>query len=143
MKTTEDERYGFFEENPNEMNYDLFDEKRMGERIRKERLKKQMSQEELCDKAVLSRSYLSQIERGERSMTIDYANRIAIGLDMKPAELFLAETGSYEPKEDKSLGNRKERIREMLSVFAKHDNKEVAVIHAVVLQMDRFFNELK
>lgn len=47
------------------------DYKRLGNRIREERLKLRLTQERLAEELGISDSYLGQLERGERSMTLE------------------------------------------------------------------------
>ena len=48
----------------------------LGKRIREERLKLNLTQEKLAEDVNLSTAYIGQIERGERSLTLD--NLIAV-----------------------------------------------------------------
>ena len=50
-----------------------------------------MSQEELADKAGLHRTYIGGIERGERNITLDSLQVIAIALNVAPVELIVEE----------------------------------------------------
>ncbi|EEH99449.1 hypothetical protein CSBG_03075 [Clostridium sp. 7_2_43FAA] len=45
--------------------------KLLGNRIRQERLKLNLTQEQLAEKVDLSTSYIGQIERGERNISLD------------------------------------------------------------------------
>jgi len=61
--------------------------KRFAENLRKERGKKKLSQEALADAAKLHRTYVGSVERGERNITIDNIERLAIALGVTPASL--------------------------------------------------------
>lgn len=52
------------------------DYKALGRRIREERLKRNLTQEQLAEAIEISNSYMGQIERGERSLTIDTLIRL-------------------------------------------------------------------
>lgn len=52
--------------------------------IRELRLSKKLSQEELADICGLHRTYISDIERGNRNISIDNIEKIAKGLDVDP-----------------------------------------------------------
>lgn len=57
----------------------------LGKRIREERLKLNLTQERLAEDVDLSTAYIGQIERGERSLTLDnliaVANRLGVTVD--------------------------------------------------------------
>ena len=52
-----------------------------GKAVRKMRLRKNISQEELAHRAEIHRTYLSDIECGKRNPTIITMHRLAIALD--------------------------------------------------------------
>ena len=62
------------------MNY-----KRLGERIREERLKLKLTQAQLAEAIDISDTYMGAIERGERSLTLDtlvrLVNRLGVTVD--------------------------------------------------------------
>jgi ribosome-binding protein aMBF1 (putative translation factor) len=71
--------------------------KRIGVQIRKKRLKMEMSQYELSQKAGFSRAFIVDIESGNRSMGLDNLYHLASILEMEGSELVhLAEHGSEE-----------------------------------------------
>lgn len=57
----------------------------LGKRIREERLRLNLTQEKLSEDIEISTAYLGQIERGERSLTLDklvrLANRLGVTVD--------------------------------------------------------------
>ena len=57
----------------------------LGKRIREERLRLNLTQERLAEDINISTAYLGQIERGERSITLDklipLANRLGVTVD--------------------------------------------------------------
>lgn len=57
----------------------------LGKRIREERLRLNLTQEQLSEDIDISTAYLGQIERGERSLTLDklvrLANRLGVTVD--------------------------------------------------------------
>lgn len=61
------------------------DYKRLGERIREERLKLNLTQARLAEAVDISDTYMGAIERGERSLTLDtlvrLANRLGVTVD--------------------------------------------------------------
>jgi transcriptional regulator with XRE-family HTH domain len=61
---------------------------RFGELIRRHRHKAKLSQEELADICEIHRTYVGFIERGEKTVTIETANKLALALDLNLSELF-------------------------------------------------------
>jgi transcriptional regulator with XRE-family HTH domain len=59
----------------------------VGNNIKKYRKKLGISQEELAGKAGLHRTYIGGIERGERNITLDSLQIIAVALKVAPVEL--------------------------------------------------------
>ena len=55
--------------------------------VRRHRLERGLSQERLAEAAGLSQRYLSVLERGENSPTLNVIVRLAAALDLSPAEL--------------------------------------------------------
>ena len=58
-----------------------------GSRVRKERLKLGISQEELAARAGLHRTYIGMIERGEKNITLINIGKIAGALGLTISEL--------------------------------------------------------
>ncbi len=68
----------------------------LGEVVRKRRLALNLSQEELANRAGVHRTYLSDIERGSRNITITVLNRLADAMEVKVSRLFrLTEQHEY------------------------------------------------
>lgn len=61
--------------------------KQIGEKIRKIRLEKGLSQEELAFEAELHRAYVGQIERGEKNIGVQNLQKIAAALKIKISKL--------------------------------------------------------
>lgn len=58
-----------------------------GHRVREFRATKAITQEELALRCGLDRSYIGQVERGERNISLENIYRIASGLDISPGDL--------------------------------------------------------
>jgi transcriptional regulator with XRE-family HTH domain len=62
----------------------------LGKRIREERLRLNLTQEKLAEDVNISTAYLGQIERGERSITLDklipLVNRLGVTVDFLLAD---------------------------------------------------------
>jgi len=63
---------------------------RFGEEIKKARknLKSKTSQEDLAEMSGLHRTYIGQIERGEKNISFENILRIAKALEIPPSEIF-------------------------------------------------------
>jgi transcriptional regulator with XRE-family HTH domain len=61
--------------------------KQLGGKIRAIRLKRAMSQEDLAFEADLHRTYISDVERGSRNISIENIEKIAKALKVKPKNL--------------------------------------------------------
>lgn len=61
---------------------------RFGKAVRRRRRELDISQEELAERSGLHRTYISSVERGERSPTLDSIYQISKALDIKIVELF-------------------------------------------------------
>ena len=60
---------------------------RFGQKLRRIRQKKQISQEKLADLAGLHRTYVSSVERGERNVTLETIEKLATALSIKMTQL--------------------------------------------------------
>jgi transcriptional regulator with XRE-family HTH domain len=63
----------------------------VGNNIKKYRKILNISQEKLAERAGLHRTYIGGIERGERNITLDSLQVIAIALNVAPVELIVEE----------------------------------------------------
>ncbi|HEY4303425.1 MAG TPA: helix-turn-helix transcriptional regulator [Gemmatimonadaceae bacterium] len=59
-----------------------------GEAVRRLRAKTEFSQEAFASHAGISRTYMSEIERGVTNVSLDTISRVAEGLGISLAELF-------------------------------------------------------
>jgi len=62
--------------------------KRLGNLIRKLRLEAGLSQEEFAERCGVHRTYAGCIERGEKTITIETADKVAQALGLSLAQLF-------------------------------------------------------
>lgn len=75
---------------------------RFGIAVRKRRQELNISQEELADQAGLHRTYISDIERGVRNVSLENIERLAVALRISVSDLFV----NYEV-ESKEWGNKR------------------------------------
>jgi transcriptional regulator with XRE-family HTH domain len=61
--------------------------RQFGERVRVLREEKGLSQEAMADAAGLHRTHISLIERGQRSVRLETVERLALALQVQPAEI--------------------------------------------------------
>jgi transcriptional regulator with XRE-family HTH domain len=61
--------------------------KKFGEKVRKFREDKGLSQEELAFRAGLHRTYIGMIERGEKNITLRNIEKVANALEVKVEDL--------------------------------------------------------
>ena len=60
---------------------------RFGKKVREERLKRDLSQEELAARAGVHRTYIGMIERAEKNITLESIEKIAKALGIPIEEL--------------------------------------------------------
>lgn len=60
---------------------------RLAENLRRLRTERGLSQEAFADHAGIHRTYVSDLERGARNPTIRVVERLAVALNVTPAEL--------------------------------------------------------
>lgn len=61
---------------------------KFGNKVREERLKRNLSQEKLASRAGVHRTYVGMIERAEKNITLGNVEKMATALDMKLHDLF-------------------------------------------------------
>ena len=61
---------------------------KFGKKVREERTKLDLSQEELATRAKVHRTYIGMIERAEKNITLENIQKIARALNIKLSEIF-------------------------------------------------------
>jgi len=61
---------------------------KFGDKVREERLKLHLSQENLADKADVHRTYIGMIERAEKNITLENIKKIVDALGLKLSDFF-------------------------------------------------------
>jgi transcriptional regulator with XRE-family HTH domain len=69
----------------------------LGDLLKQARLQAGMTQEDLAAKASLTREYVSLLERGKRSPTIEVFIRVVRALGLSPAEVISKVEKSLQP----------------------------------------------
>jgi transcriptional regulator with XRE-family HTH domain len=65
--------------------------------LRRLRLTRGLSQERLADLALLHRTYVSSVERGERNISIDNIEKLSTALKVRPADLLKSNMAEGKP----------------------------------------------
>lgn len=61
---------------------------KFGKKVRAERMKQNLSQENLASKAGVHRTYIGMIERAEKNITLENIEKVAKALGLSVKELF-------------------------------------------------------
>jgi transcriptional regulator with XRE-family HTH domain len=61
---------------------------KFGKKVREERVKQGLSQEDLAEKAGVHRTYIGMIERGEKNITLENIDKIAKALEASIIKFF-------------------------------------------------------
>ena len=108
--------------------------RQVGERVRIHRKLERLTQERLAEKADLSVHYLSRIETGSATPTIESLERIATALRVPIAELF-------RPKEEKR--ERKELLQQVSRLLEARSSDELCMLKNLILQIVEVLPPLK
>ena len=103
----------------------------IGQRIRSYRTQKGLSQEKLAELAGCHPTYIGQLERGEKNVTLESVEKIASAMDISLSELFdkLGKSGSnniaakcYDLVASKNEAEQKQ-LYKMLQEMDKYKNQ--------------------
>lgn len=61
---------------------------KFGDKVREERHKQNLSQEELASRAGVHRTYIGMIERAEKNITLENIEKVAMALKIKLSDFF-------------------------------------------------------
>lgn len=110
----------------------------IGLRIKLERTKQNLTQEQLAEMADISSSYLSAIECGKQSISLDYTNRIAEALKIPVIDFLTHEPESRYGMEEKPAGTgkmavsnveRKRKMAELEEMISSRNDREFNLIY--------------
>ncbi len=103
--------------------------KLVGKRIRSLRKERDLSQELLGEKGGFHYSYIGQIERGEKNISLLNLAKIAIALDVSIAQLF-----TYIDEEEK-LTDSESDLQEILLTLRNQKPDQVRMVRNVVREI--------
>ena len=101
----------------------------VGQRIRNNRTKAGLSQEDLAEFAGCHYTYIGQLERGEKNATIETIERISKAFDLPLSKLFEKLGGSKDEK-DIAL--------ECYDFISSKSMAEQEQIYKILLEMDKY-----
>ncbi len=128
----------------------------VGTNVRLARVRSNLTQEQLAEKADISASYLSAIERGKQSVSLEYVNRIADALRVPVANLLVreraesygesdeAEAGALHDKEESTFVTRRKRMNQINEMLSRCGDKELQIIQeeiSLLMHKFRYFGE--
>jgi transcriptional regulator with XRE-family HTH domain len=89
----------------------------LGRRIREERLKLNLTQEQLAEQVDISTSYMGQIERGERNIALDtlvrMSNSLGVTVDYLLKDSVNTDTNIFINQINQILSNRSSKDKQM------------------------------
>lgn len=113
--------------------------KLVGERIRTLRKEKGLTQESLAEKSGIYITYVSDIERGERNISMETLEKVITALDVNPIDVFRFEgiEGIEERTDKKSL------IEALNSLLAGRKLEEVQLVLRLAKDVLGTFDKLQ
>ena len=128
------------------------DKEAVGLKIKLARIRQNMTQEQLAEKADISSSYVSAIERGKQSVSLDYMNRIAGALNMQVSELltyekaegyttveFGAAVGREKNEYEGKYIARQKKMNQINEMLSRCGDREFQIAYdEIVLLMNKF-----
>lgn len=128
----------------------------VGTNVRLARVRSNLTQEQLAEKADISSSYLSAIERGKQSVSLEYMNRIADALRVPVANLLVREgtegygvhsgTEKYDmfDREEGELVTRRKRLNQINEMLSGCGDRELQIVQeeiSLLINKFRYFDE--
>jgi transcriptional regulator with XRE-family HTH domain len=104
----------------------------LGTRLRQERLKHDWTQEKLAEKIDVSHAYIGQIERGERSLTLDTLVRLANQLGVTVDDLL----------NDSIEKSNEHYVNKIRQIVLKRSEKEQQMALEMITLMFSHFDKL-
>jgi len=107
--------------------------KLVGEQIRYIRKARGLTQESLAERSDLSFSYISDVERGERNISMASLEKIIVALDVTPGEIFDFQNLDITP----GIDDKRMIIEVIISLLMNRRTEEVRFIHQVTKEFIR------
>lgn len=98
----------------------------VGEEIRRLRKEKGMTLKQLANKIDLSQTYLSQIELGDRNVSLEILSKLASVLEVSKLHLYKA-AGLLDETEILALFDENKRLREALKFYTPREKYEDSI----------------
>ncbi len=98
-----------------------------------------MSQETLAERAELHRTYISDVERGARNLSLESITRLATALDISAAALFPPEPAGGP---DRLTGNGHSHGQKLVDILLVEDNADDVEMTLHAFQQARFANRV-
>jgi transcriptional regulator with XRE-family HTH domain len=96
----------------------------IGARIRFIRKTKGYTQEMLAEKTDLQASYISDVERGDRNISLETLERIISALEIKPIEVFQFL--------DQTDDNKQELLDSIKLLLSGRSHEEIETVHRII-----------
>ena len=100
------------------------------------------SQEELAEKADLHRTYISDVERGARNLSLESINKLARALDISVSALFPLQDANGGPV-SAGPGMVRESVRKVAEILLVEDNPNDIELTLQAFQKARFANRVQ
>ncbi|WP_019639979.1 helix-turn-helix domain-containing protein [Paenibacillus fonticola] len=113
--------------------------KLVGERIRTLRKEKGYTQESLSEKSGIHVTYISDIERGERNISMETLEKVISALEVNPVEVFRIE--GIEDIEERA--DRQELIEALNSLLSGRRTEEVKLVLRLAKDVLGTYDKLK
>ncbi|WP_127547448.1 helix-turn-helix domain-containing protein [Paenibacillus amylolyticus] len=107
----------------------------VGERIRKFRKAKGLTQQQLAELSGLDDAYIGSVERGERNFSIDTLEKIVGGLNISLSNLFL----DYNDANQQDAA-RRDAIVEYVSLLNELNSEQVETLRKILDTLKGAFN---
>ncbi|TMV45095.1 helix-turn-helix transcriptional regulator [Paenibacillus mesophilus] len=103
----------------------------IGAKVRDIRKAKKLTQEQLADLAETHHSYIGAVERGERNVTIQSLEKIAVALDVDLYEFF--EYG----KQFSAPGSKNETLREIIVLLLDLTDQDLKKTYNILVEINK------